>query len=85
MREISAGKVRRWVWFLPGDLVEHLHPELPSAIRAAKRLMNQASRSVDDTAAALLMAESKEQSKLIGSAEQAEAVKANLEKRSPVF
>ena len=47
--------------------------------------MNQASRSVDDTAAALLMAESEEQAKLIGSAEQAEAVKANLEKRAPVF
>ena len=57
----------------------------PQAIRAAKRLMNQASRSVDETAAALLLAESQEQSQLIGSAEQAEAVKANLEKRLPVF
>ena len=67
------------------ELAHAISQRSPSAIRAAKRLMNQASRSVDDTAAALLMAESKEQSKLIGSAEQAEAVKANLEKRSPVF
>ena len=57
----------------------------PSAIRAAKRLLNQANCSVDDSAAGLLMAESVEQSQLIGSADQAEAVKANLEKRLPVF
>jgi enoyl-CoA hydratase/carnithine racemase len=67
------------------ELAYAISQRSPSAIRAAKRLMNQASRSVDDTAAALLMAESEEQSQLIGSAEQAEAVKANLEKRSPVF
>jgi enoyl-CoA hydratase/carnithine racemase len=67
------------------ELAHAIAQRSPSAIRAAKRLMNQASRSVDDTAAALLMAESQEQSKLIGSAEQAEAVKANLEKRPPVF
>ena len=57
----------------------------PSAIRAAKRLLNQSSRSVDDSAAALLMAESLEQSQIIGSAEQAEAVRANLERRAPMF
>jgi len=57
----------------------------PRAIRAAKRLINQANQTVDDSAAALLLAESVEQSQLIGSAEQAEAVKANLEKRLPVF
>ena len=57
----------------------------PSAIRAAKRLLNQANRSVDDSASALLMAESVEQSQLIGSSDQAEAVRANLEKRLPVF
>ena len=67
------------------ELAHAISQKSPSAIRAAKRLMNQASRSVDDTAAALLMAESEEQSKLIGSQEQAEAVKANLEKRAPVF
>ena len=33
----------------------------------------------------LLMAESVEQQALIGTANQAEAVKANLEKRAPVF
>ena len=57
----------------------------PSAIRAAKRLLNQANRSADDSASALLMAESVEQSQLIGSSDQAEAVRANLEKRLPVF
>ncbi len=67
------------------ELAHVISQRSPSAIRAAKRLMNQASRSVDDTAAALLLAESQEQAQLIGSAEQAEAVKANLEKRSPVF
>jgi enoyl-CoA hydratase/carnithine racemase len=67
------------------ELAHAIAQRSPSAIRAAKRLMNQANRSVDDTAAALLMAESQEQSKLIGTAEQAEAVKANLEKRPPVF
>jgi enoyl-CoA hydratase/carnithine racemase len=67
------------------ELAHAISQRSPNAIRAAKRLMNQASRTVDETAAALLMAESQEQSKLIGSAEQAEAVKANLEKRSPVF
>lgn len=57
----------------------------PKAIRAAKRLMNQSSQSLDDSAAALLMAESVEQSQLIGSPEQAEAVRANLEQRAPLF
>jgi enoyl-CoA hydratase/carnithine racemase len=57
----------------------------PNAIRAAKRLLNQSSESVGDSAAALLLAESVEQSQLIGSAEQAEVVRANLEKRAPVF
>lgn len=57
----------------------------PNAIRAAKRLLNQSNESVGESAAALLMAESVEQSQLIGSAEQAEVVRANLEKRAPVF
>ncbi len=54
----------------------------PDAIRADKRLLNAA--MAEDTAA-LLMAESVEQTKLIGSPNQVEAVKANLEKRAPVF
>jgi len=54
----------------------------PDAIRAGKRLLN-ASMAMD--AAQLLLAESDEQKKLIGSANQAEAVRANLEKRPPRF
>ncbi len=57
----------------------------PQAIRAAKRLLNQASRSVGDSAAALLLAESQEQVQLIGSANQQEAVRANLAKREAHF
>ena len=57
----------------------------PSAIRAAKRLLNLASRSVDDSAGNLLMAESVEQQVLLGGAHQREAVRANLEQRAPNF
>ena len=57
----------------------------PSATRAAKRLLNLASRSVDDSALALLQAESDEQQVLLGGPHQREAVKANLEKRTPDF
>lgn len=57
----------------------------PSAIRAGKRLMNQVSGNFDATAAALLQAESDEQVALMGAPHQVEAVKANLEKRVPVF
>ncbi|MFP5461666.1 MAG: crotonase/enoyl-CoA hydratase family protein, partial [Gammaproteobacteria bacterium] len=54
----------------------------PDAIRADKRLLNAA---MAEDAAALLMAESVEQTKLIGSPNQVEAVKAQLEKRAPKF
>jgi enoyl-CoA hydratase/carnithine racemase len=54
----------------------------PDAIRAGKRLLNG---SASQTAAELLMAESVEQKALIGSANQAEAVKANMERRAPRF
>ena len=57
----------------------------PQAIRAAKRLLNQANGTVGNAAAALLQAESDEQTPLIGSRNQQEAVRANLEKRSPRF
>jgi len=55
----------------------------PDAIRAAKRLLNVAAAGSD--AAACLLAESREQARLIGSANQTEAVMANLEKRAPHF
>jgi enoyl-CoA hydratase/carnithine racemase len=55
----------------------------PDAIRAAKRLFNIAAAGSD--AATCLLAESREQARLIGSANQTEAVLANLEKRAPRF
>jgi enoyl-CoA hydratase/carnithine racemase len=54
----------------------------PHAIRAAKRLLNQA---VACGAAAALMAETSEQHALIGSPNQVEAVRDNLENRAPIF
>jgi len=53
----------------------------PDAIRAAKRMLNKL--SVDPAPA--LLAESVEQQKLLGSANQTEAVRANMEKRAPRF
>jgi len=54
----------------------------PHAIRAAKRLMRV---TEDGDAMAILQAESVEQDALIGSQNQAEAVRANIEKRAPRF
>jgi len=54
----------------------------PDAIRAAKRLLNLGT-AID--VAALLAAETAEQKRLIGSANQVEAVRANLENRPPRF
>jgi enoyl-CoA hydratase/carnithine racemase len=54
----------------------------PDAIRAAKRLFNTAT-PVD--AARVLVAEAFEQQRLIGSANQREAVQATVEKRAAVF
>ena len=54
----------------------------PDAIRAGKRLLNA---SAHQSTADLLMAESVEQQALIGSPNQAEAVKANIERRAPRF
>jgi enoyl-CoA hydratase/carnithine racemase len=57
----------------------------PGALRAAKRLLNQAHGTLDAGAAALLQAESDEQVALMGQPHQLEAVRANLEQRAPVF
>lgn len=54
----------------------------PSAVRAAKRLLN---RRADDGAAQLLQAESDEQVPLMGAPHQREAVAARLAKRAPRF
>jgi enoyl-CoA hydratase/carnithine racemase len=63
------------------EVAREIAGKSPDAIRAAKRLLNKL--SVDPGPA--LLAESVEQQKLIGSANQTEAVRANLEKRSPRF
>ena len=54
----------------------------PQAIRAGKRLLNLMGEGDQP---AILLAESKEQGALIGSANQVEAVMANLQKRAPKF
>ena len=66
-------------------MAQQLAQRSPSALRAAKRLMNAANRTLDNSAAALLQAESDEQVALMGAEHQVEAVRANLEKRLPVF
>jgi enoyl-CoA hydratase/carnithine racemase len=64
------------------QLAAEIAAKSPDAIRAGKRLLNAAA-SLD--AAALLLRESVEQKALIGSPNQAEAVRANMEKRVPTF
>ncbi|MCK1382852.1 crotonase/enoyl-CoA hydratase family protein [Bradyrhizobium sp. 21] len=63
------------------EVAREIAGKSPDAVRAAKRLLNNL--SVDPGPA--LLAESVEQQKLIGSANQTEAVRANLEKRAPRF
>ncbi|WP_269506394.1 crotonase/enoyl-CoA hydratase family protein [Burkholderia sp. IMCC1007] len=64
------------------DAAREIAQKSPDAIRAAKHLMQVASRG---DAAATLLAESAEQEMLIGGANQREAVAANLERRAPRF
>jgi enoyl-CoA hydratase/carnithine racemase len=63
------------------EVAREIAGKSPDAIRAAKRMLNNL--SVDPAPA--LLAESIEQMKLMGSANQLEAVRANLEKRAPRF
>jgi len=63
-------------------LAREIAEKNPHAVRAAKRLMNGA---VAQDEAASLLAESREQAGLIASANQIEAVTANVEKRPPRF
>jgi enoyl-CoA hydratase/carnithine racemase len=63
------------------EVAREIAGKSPDAIRAAKRLLNRL--SVDPGPA--LSAESVEQQKLLGSANQLEAVRANIEKRAPRF
>jgi len=64
------------------DMARAIAGRSPSAMRASKRLLNQAAS--DDTAAVLL-AESREQAALMGGSHQVEAVMAQMEKRPPIF
>ena len=63
------------------EVAHEIAGKSPHAIRAAKRLLNNL--SVDPAAA--LLAESVEQQKLLGGANQLEAVRANIDKRAPRF
>src|SRR3954464_7854937 len=63
------------------EVAREIAGKSPDAIRAAKRMLN--TLSVDPGPA--LLAESVEQQKLLGSANQTEAVRANMEKRAPKF
>jgi enoyl-CoA hydratase/carnithine racemase len=66
-------------------LARTLAAKSPSALKAAKRLLNRANATLDASAAALLQAESDEQVALMGRPHQVEAVRANLENRPPEF
>jgi enoyl-CoA hydratase/carnithine racemase len=63
------------------DVARDIAGKSPDAIRAAKRMLNNL--SIDPGPA--LLAESVEQMKLMGSPNQTEAVRANIEKRAPNF
>jgi enoyl-CoA hydratase/carnithine racemase len=63
------------------EVAREIAGKSPNAVRAAKRLLNNL--SVDPGPA--LLAESAEQMKLMGSPNQLEAVRANIEKRTPRF
>ncbi len=64
------------------ELAEEIAQKSPDAVRAAKQLWNRAVQV--DTATGLRL-EEETQLRLIGSANQMEAVRANLEKRTPEF
>jgi enoyl-CoA hydratase/carnithine racemase len=63
------------------EVAREIANKSPDAIRAAKRMLNKL--SVDPGPA--LLAESVEQQKLLGSPNQTEAVRANIDKRAPRF
>jgi enoyl-CoA hydratase/carnithine racemase len=64
------------------DMASNIARSNPDAIRAAKRLLN---RSADADAAELLVSESREQDRLMGSPNQIEAVRAGTEQRPAAF
>lgn len=64
------------------DLAKQIAGKNPDAIRASKRMLNQQAQANDADG---LMIESVEQQAIIGKPNQMEAVRANFEKRAPVF
>lgn len=64
------------------EMARYIAGRNPDAIRASKRILNDA---FDNTAAEVLLAESVEQDKIIGSKNQMEAVMAEMEKRPAKF
>ncbi len=64
------------------ELAQVIANKNPHAIQAAKRLANMAAHADD---AAILKAESDEQIKIMGTANQRESVMAQIERRKPVF
>ncbi|MBC6982159.1 crotonase/enoyl-CoA hydratase family protein [Caulobacter sp. 17J80-11] len=84
--EAAALGLATWVGDDPFARARALAAEIaaksPDAVRAAKRLFNQA---FDLDAAGVLAAEAREQSALIGGLNQREAIMAGLQKRPPAF
>lgn len=90
-REFTGGQAERYgfVTRLADDpraaafeLAREIAGRNPDAVKASKRLINL---MVDGDTATVLQGESDEQVKLMRSPNQVEAVKANMEKRAPVF
>lgn len=63
-------------------MAKHIARKNPDAVRASKRLLNLAQ---DERAAEILLAESEEQAKIIGTANQMESVMSEMQKREPKF
>ncbi len=90
-RPVSAAQAEAWglVTSLAEDplgtaleLAQEIAEQSPSAIRAAKRLIEVAERADREE---VLLAESREQVKLIGKPEQMEVIAARMQGRKPVF
>ena len=90
-REFSAREAAEWglVTRLADDpyaaamaLAREIAGRSPDAVKACKRLFNAVP---DQDAAGILLAESREQVALMGSANQRESVMANMAKRAPAF
>ena len=91
-RPIGADQAERWGLLTSlaedpvaaaGELAAEIAGKSPSAIRAAKRLIDLAESGADRET--VLMAESQEQADLVGKPDQMEVIAASMQKRAPVF